>query len=901
MGDFETLKAEITDRLEYYQKHQKILTVPEQRLKALGLFYQYAKGVTTFASLKDICYPILAIMKGIDPISYQGLKSNPETFAKFKNLWDTIKSIAPEYFSLGAGQSTEDTTSKLSSSGQLTTTKCKKPLPIGKTTFDSIAGQHHVKDDIRMNYIYPFVYPGMFKDRSQGILFYGPPGTGKCLHPDEEVIMFNGTLKKAKHLRTGDTLMGDDSSPRHIFSMCTGTDRMYKLTPLDGYGDSFIVNEPHILSLMRESKPKVYPIKDGYKVVWTEDGQLNASIFKGTDDDTKVSAEYFATTKTPCYDVIDIELAKYMKLKPKEKAQLFGFRVSVSFDYQDTSQSPFEVGLTIRDIPEIPREYIINDRFMRLELLSGVLVAFGYRTPSKKYACSGLEIGAIKQLSFLGRSVGMNTKTTSTTIVFVCTDMCPSVPVERNNTTATGLCPRNVPNKFAFKITQLTEQRYFGFTLGGNQRFLLKDFTVTHNTMLARAATADISSAAFFAPSPGDLKGKYEGETEKNIRDLFACAAELVGKTSEIDGRPKHIDTSIIFLDEADSLVGSRSSESMARTTNAVLQAMDGIVQVEGVSVILATNFPWNIDPTVLRRLAAKIFVDKPDNDATKWLIEDSLKKLYKPPGIVFMENGMTEGEIMLLDDYDESSIDRILRNITTRSASFCGSGTGARPYDYEEVEEKETGWVKSTKEQVKVKKRSEGKVVDNSFIRYLVQSFGHSPKMGDLIEELENGTRREFKDLQPIGDYNPGYSASDITKVMSLAARKSSLEAMHGIFRKMVYYVKAPSAEASSSDAPKRIRSEYYVSTHYSELSRASHEVYYLLETDVVSEARSRLTKSGFHKIPPAEYNKCINFNLCPGHIIDAMKEYPSNIKVEDYYNLLMWKWFGVSPGDDN
>ena len=47
------------------------------------------------------------------------------------------------------------------------------------------------------------------------------PGYGKCLEPNTEILMFDGTKKYAKDIKQSDLLMGDDSSPRKVLSICS--------------------------------------------------------------------------------------------------------------------------------------------------------------------------------------------------------------------------------------------------------------------------------------------------------------------------------------------------------------------------------------------------------------------------------------------------------------------------------------------------------------------------------------------------------------------------------------------------------------------------------------------------------------------------------------------------------
>ena len=50
-----------------------------------------------------------------------------------------------------------------------------------------------------------------------------------CLEPNTEIIMYDGSIKKAKDINEKDILMGDDSEPRHIKGCTTGTGTMYEL------------------------------------------------------------------------------------------------------------------------------------------------------------------------------------------------------------------------------------------------------------------------------------------------------------------------------------------------------------------------------------------------------------------------------------------------------------------------------------------------------------------------------------------------------------------------------------------------------------------------------------------------------------------------------------------------
>lgn len=144
----------------------------------------------------------------------------------------------------------------------------------------------------------------------------------------------------------------------------------------------------------------------------------------------------------------------------------------------------------------------------------------------------------------------------------------------------------------------------------------------TGKTLFAKACSAEIPNCLLFAPTIGEIRGKYEGETEKNIKEVFACASQAASQAG-----PEFI--SLVFFDEIDSIAGHKTSESMARTVNALLQLMDGTASFDNVSVLGATNYPWQIEPAILRRFTSKILVDLPDAEAVKAIIESVIDKAY--------------------------------------------------------------------------------------------------------------------------------------------------------------------------------------------------------------------------------------------------------------------------------
>jgi len=81
----------------------------------------------------------------------------------------------------------------------------------------------------------------------QGII-KAATNAGKCLGPDVEVLLYDGSIKKAKEVISGDLLMGPDSMPRTVLRTCEDIGQMYRIVP--NQGESWTCNDVHILTLV---------------------------------------------------------------------------------------------------------------------------------------------------------------------------------------------------------------------------------------------------------------------------------------------------------------------------------------------------------------------------------------------------------------------------------------------------------------------------------------------------------------------------------------------------------------------------------------------------------------------------------------------------------------------------
>eukprot|EP00347_Sterkiella_histriomuscorum_P016540 403352804 len=127
----------------------------------------------------------------------------------------------------------------------------------------------------------------------------------------------------------------------------------------------------------------------------------------------------------------------------------------------------------------------------------------------------------------------------------------------------------------------------------------------TGKSYLAKACATE-ADGTFFSISSSDLVSKWLGESERLVKQLFKLARE---------NKP-----AIIFIDEIDSLCGSRSegeNETSRRIKTEFLVQMQGVGNDnDGILVLGASNVPWELDPAIRRRFEKRIYIPLPDIQA---------------------------------------------------------------------------------------------------------------------------------------------------------------------------------------------------------------------------------------------------------------------------------------------
>jgi len=330
------------------------------------------------------------------------------------------------------------------------------------------------------------LYPVGSMDGWQIIPFLlGAAACGKCLSKGTLVLMYDGSLRTVESLMVGERVMGDDSTPRTILSLARGTDDMFTLVPRTRGGKALTVTREHVLCL-----------------------KSLKSVSTGT--------------------IVEMTVDEYLALLPVEQSDLVAYRVAVDFPKGEVLPvDPWTLGswlgevmsrhhgthrgrprltdptaaevdayiesIMVNDTLHIPRVFKTGSRATRLALLTGLLGAcrgtggagfYEIEVPASCKVVAG-------DVAFVARSVGfgvtLSMKSKTAKSIRVCIfgnggleDIVPMMVAPRPSR------PDTLPTlEWDFDIQPAGRQDYYGFETSGNQRFVLGDFTVTHNSTIS--------------------------------------------------------------------------------------------------------------------------------------------------------------------------------------------------------------------------------------------------------------------------------------------------------------------------------------------------------------------------------------------------------------------------------
>lgn len=414
--------------------------------------------------------------------------------------------------------------------------------------------------------------------------------TAGCLGKDVKVLMFDGSTKLSQEICAGDVLMGPDSCPRNVLKIDSGISNLYEVSPKKG--EKWICNDEHIFtvhdqyitrSMRLYNSEKTSDIVDKHIKEILKFQKNNGEIghlklvrtgveFKEKDlpidpyllglwlaEGTKHKGNpYFSICKQDS-DIIDYLLSyplpKGIECKIKDDSENC---VQVRF-VGDGSKNIFreEFKKCIDELGNvfIPKDYLINSMKNRLRLLAGLIDGDGYKKSdgccfsiSTKWESLG------EGIVYLVRSLGLYSsyKWKRSTIksrnfeayyfrigISGHTEIIPNV-LSRKRASKRKQIKDMLHTGFSLK--PIGKGAWFGFTVDGDNRYLLGDFTITHNSgktfTLCKLAemTPPIKSSIFLAfnKSIAEELGQRLPRTVK-AQTLHSCALSSLFKAFSLN------------------------------------------------------------------------------------------------------------------------------------------------------------------------------------------------------------------------------------------------------------------------------------------------------------------------------------------------------------------------------
>ena len=410
-------------------------------------------------------------------------------------------------------------------------------------------------------------------------------GAGKCMGIDTPILMYNGDIKMVQDIKVGDQLMGDDSTPRNVLSLARGREMMYDIIPTKG--DKYTVNESHILSLKMSSNynnkkynhPKKNDIHDVSLLEYLNLPKGFKHILKGyrvgvefTSKDVDIEPYFLGlwlgdgTSRTTGITTLDDCVINYIN----EYSERLNSRVVIcdtngtrccTYSIVNSStnkENNFKGNNKLLNMlknynlllnKHIPKIYKCNSRQVRLELLAGIIDSDGCESHGG-YDIIQKNETLLDDIIYVARSLGF------AAYKKVCKKSCMYKGEKkegvyyRTNIHGKGL--EDIPVKCerkkveprrqikdalntGIKVEKREIDNYYGFELDGNRRYLLGDYTVTHNTVLALKIVEVIKKKTIIFVHKTFLKNQWIERIKEYLPDAkIGC---IQGQVIDIEGK----------------------------------------------------------------------------------------------------------------------------------------------------------------------------------------------------------------------------------------------------------------------------------------------------------------------------------------------------------------------------
>jgi hypothetical protein len=452
------------------------------------------------------------------------------------------------------------------------------------------------------------IYKKYNKDPKRSILLYSQPGMGKCLGPNQGVLMYDGSVKKAKNVKVGDLLMGPDSKPRKVLMLHSGKDEMYRV--VNTKGDCYTVNSNHVISLKNTDTKEIVNISVKEYLKKSESFKIRNKGYKTKAVDFKHNHKELivdpyilglwlgdGSSHSISLTTMDDELAKKWSdygekfglktnkwTKPLNKASTYNLSSGKKHGKKDRNiLLNFFQELGVINNKKIPQEYKTSSQENRLKILAGLIDSDGYLT-SNTYEIVQKNETLANDIVFVARSLGLACTVTDKKIdestykrvrIFGDIDKIP-VLLKRKKAEPRKQIKDALVN--AIKIEPIGFGDYNGFTVDSDNLFVLDNFVVTHNSStiakISQEFTEEDKGTVVLFWDTSDIRSstvsKFLSTGSKFSKDctrMLFVMEDIGGGNTEGYHGPKGADASLLELLDGAS-VSFRLPTFIIATTN---------------------------------------------------------------------------------------------------------------------------------------------------------------------------------------------------------------------------------------------------------------------------------------------------------------------------------------------
>jgi ATP-dependent Lon protease len=487
----------------------------------------------------------------------------------------------------------------------------------------------------------------------------GNPGVGKCLGKGTPILMFDGSIKKVEDITVNSLIMGDDSTPRTVLSICSGKELMYLVK--QDYGDDYRVNESHILSLKLSKNPCITDNNGEFTVLWYNQDNVNIEKVKYTNDNKLSVLEnlYMYTSKLPQKgSIIDIPIIDYIKRPYAWKQAYKGYKVGVDYNAKQVPVEPYLFGCYLsKGDNRIPDIYLKNTKTVRKSVLAGLIDTNTFTIKdSYVFKCSNKLV--INDLYELVSSLGYKAILGRTCYEYhILISGITDLPLKKTKLLLLNKDPLDYL-MYNIQVIEETVDEYYGFEIDGNKRFVLGDYTVTHNTAIGQTI-ANAWNMPFKQISFGGIKEAsiIDGSNSVWIGSTTGYITKAFQEMGVVNG--------VLFFDEIDKL--SETAHGL-QVQWSLLHCLDPIqnhryvdnylgpklpIDMSRCFIICALNSTEGLDPALLNRLH---LINVPDYTNTQ-KIQIAIKHLFPD---ALKDAGLTNNDIIITENGCKEILEKI-------------------------------------------------------------------------------------------------------------------------------------------------------------------------------------------------------------------------------------------------